>query len=457
MIMVAKTFSVIILAAGKGVRMQSSLPKVLHPVAGKPMISRIVEQAKVAGAKEIRVIVGYGENLVRQVVEPAGGHCFKQNEQKGTADAVRSARPDTLEGPVMILNGDHPLVDSADIKRVCEDYANSSGGITLVTAKLKKPGAFGRIIRDAGELKAIVEARDASKETLKIREINTGIYMLDAALLNELLPRITNDNAQGEFYLTDIISLAIENQIPVSTITLGSHVAAGVNSQLDLARATKKCFLRKAIKLMESGVIMIDPHQTYIDDAVQIGASSVIYPGAYIRASRIGSYCVIEPNAFINGVTIEDSVQILAGSHLEGCVIRTKAVVGPYARIRPESDIGSDARIGNFVELKKVKFGAGAKANHLTYLGDAEIGENTNIGCGTITCNYAIDRKKYKTKIGKDVFVGSDSQFVAPVEVGDGAIIGSGSTITKNVPANALAVARARQIVKENFVKKSKE
>lgn len=451
-----RTFSVIILAAGRGVRMASALPKVLHPVAGSPMILRILEQAKAAGADEARVVVGFGENLVRQVVEPAGGVCFRQVQQKGTADAVRSAQPESLEGPVMILNGDHPLIEGEDLKRVFEDFRNNPKGITLVTAKLKNPGSFGRIVRQSGELRAIVEAKDASAETLKVREVNTGIYMMDAKLLNELLPQIGNKNAQGEFYLTDVIALALENGIKVSTISLGAHVAVGVNSQLELSRATRKVFLRKAKKLLEQGVMIVDIRNTYIEETVEIGASSVIFPGVYLKGfTKLGQFVVVEPHAFLKNAVIGDSVQIRAGSYLEDCTVKTKAVIGPYARLRPETVIGQEAHVGNFVEMKKVHFGDRAKASHLTYLGDAEIGEGTNIGCGTITCNYAADKKKYKTKIGKDVFVGSDTQFVAPITIGDGAVIGSGSTITKDVPANALAVARGKQFVKENYVKKS--
>jgi bifunctional UDP-N-acetylglucosamine pyrophosphorylase/glucosamine-1-phosphate N-acetyltransferase len=454
--MVKKSFSVIILAAGRGVRMKSSLPKVLHPVAGTPMILRILEQARAAGAGEIRVVVGFGENLVRQVVEPFGGICFKQADQKGTADAVLAAQPGNLEGPVLIMNGDHPLIEIPDIKRIIEDYHNSQGGINLVTVKLKHPGSYGRIVRSQGAVKAIVEAKDAAKDTLKIKEINTGIYVLDAELLNTILPQISNANAQKEFYLTDMISIAIENGVRVNTVTLKPHVAVGVNSQEELAKATQQIFLRKAKALMAEGVLMLDPKTTYIEDSVQVGPSSVIYPGVYLKGkTQIGSFCVIEPHSFLNGVTCEDSVQIKAGCYLEDCIIRNKAVIGPYARLRPETEIGADARVGNFVEMKKVKFGAGAKAGHLTYLGDAEIGENTNIGCGTITCNYAADKKKYKTKIGKNVFVGSDSQFVAPVTVGDDAVIGSGSTITKDVPAKSLAVARAKQFIKENYTPKT--
>lgn len=413
-------FSAIVLAAGKGVRMNSSLPKVLHPVAGLPMISRILKELKLAGAGEIRVVVGYGDTLVRQVVEPSGAISFKQVEQKGTADAVRSAQPETLKGPVLIINGDHPLVLAADIKRVYEDFRNSEGGLTLVTAKVKKPGSYGRIVRQGGQLRAIVEAKDASSDTLKINEVNTGIYMVDAELLNQLLRAVNNNNAQKEFYLTDIISIAIENKIKVSTVKLHSRVAAGVNSQLELSMATKKVFLRKVKKLMEDGVVVIDPLTTYIEDDVQIGAASVIYPHTFIKSgTRLGLFCVVEPGVFLSRVICEDGVQIKAYSHLDNCTVRAQAQVGPFARLRPETEIGKEAHVGNFVEMKKVNFGPGAKAAHLTYLGDAEVGAGTNIGCGTITCNYAADRKKYKTKIGKNVFVGSDTQFVAPIEVGD--------------------------------------
>lgn len=453
-----KSFSAIILAAGKGVRMNSSLPKVLHPVAGEPMILRILKQTRLAGAIEARVVVGYGENLVRQVVEPTGAVCMKQVQQNGTADAVRAAQPETLEGPVLIVNGDHPLITADDLRRVLEDFNNSTGQLTLVTAKVKKPASYGRIVRSKGELRAIVEAKDASAETLKINEVNTGIYMVDAGLLTKLLKRVTNNNAQKEFYLTDIISLAIEDKIPVSTVTLNSRVASGVNSQAELAAVTKKIFKRKVEELMTAGVLVLDPATTYIEDDVEIGASSVLYPNVFIKAgTRLGPFCVVEPGCFLQKVTAEEGVHLKAHSHMEDCVIRARAVVGPFARIRPETEIGRDARVGNFVEMKKVKFGDGAKAGHLTYLGDADIGEGTNIGCGTITCNYAADKKKYKTTIGKNVFVGSDTQFVAPIHVGDEAIIGSGSTITKDVPAKALAVARGKQIVKENYKPKAPE
>lgn len=437
--------------------MASALPKVLHPVAGSPMVLRVIEQCRSAGASEIRVVVGFGEALVRQVVEPTGAICFRQTEQKGTADAVRSANPESLTGPVLILNGDHPLVEADDIKKIVENFRNSPKGITLVTARLKKPGNYGRIVREGskstGEMRAIVEAKDASAETLKIREVNTGIYMLEAKLLNELLPEIKNENAQKEFYLTDIISLTIEQKMAVTAYKADSRVASGVNSQAELASATRKVFQRKARQLLDGGVMILDPKTTYIEDSVQVGASSVIYPGCFLKGRTvIGQFTVLEPNCFLNNVKIEESVQVRAGSYLEDCEIKAKAVIGPYARLRPGTVIGKDAHVGNFVEMKNVNFGEGAKAGHLTYLGDADVGSATNIGCGTITCNYAVDKKKYRTQIGKNVFVGSDTQFIAPVTIGDNAVIGSGSTITKDVPAQALAVARGRQIIKENYV-----
>lgn len=433
--------------------MASALPKVLHPVAGSPMILRIIEQCRAAGASEIRVVVGFGEALVRQVVEPTGAFCHRQTDQKGTADAVRSADPASLSGPVLILNGDHPLIEADDIKKIVENFRNSPKGITLVTAKLKVPGNYGRVIRQNDQVRAIVEAKDSSAETLKVKEVNTGIYMLEASLLNELLPKIKNENAQKEFYLTDIISLSIAKGLVVTGYAADKRVASGVNSQVELAAATRRVFQRKARQLLDAGVMIIDPKTTYIEDSVQVGASCVIYPGCFLKGrTTVGQFAVLEPNCFLNNARVADSVQIRAGSYLEDCEIKSKAHVGPYARLRPGTVIGKDAHVGNFVEMKNVNFGEGAKAGHLTYLGDADVGAATNIGCGTITCNYAVDKKKYRTSIGKNVFVGSDSQFIAPVTIGDNAVIGSGSTITKDVPAQALAVARGRQIIKENYV-----
>ena len=451
-------FSAIILAAGKGTRMSSPLPKVVHPVAGRPIIERVVRAAKEAGAADVRVIVGFGETLVRQIVEPMGAHCFRQERQLGTADAVRAAQVDSLEGVVIIMNGDHPLLETMDIAKFRTDFAATKADIAVVTCELKEPGQFGRIVRNQGAVRAIVEAKDASHEACKIKEVNTGIYIMKAESLIDLLPRIESQNAQGEFYLTDLIELAVDDGLKIEGLRASPRVALGVNTQAELANATRLAFRRKAQRLLESGVILMDPRTTYIEDSVAVAPAATIFPNVHLRGtSRVGAFTCIESGCVITDSEIADNVHIRAGSYMDRAKVGANAQVGPYAHLRPGTDIGEDCKVGNFVEMKKVKFGKGAKAGHLTYLGDAEVGENTNIGCGTITCNYATDHKKYVTKIGKDVFVGSDSQFVAPVEIGDGAIIGSGSTITKNVPAGALAVGRARQFVKENYVSKKKD
>lgn len=450
--------AMIILAAGKGTRMKSPLPKVLHPVAGRPMIEKVIQASKKAGATDLRVIVGHGQNLVRAVVEPMGVNCFVQENQLGTADAVKSAKVDDIDGDVVIMNGDHPLIEAEDISKFVKMFRDEKCDLAVVTSVVKKPGVFGRIIRHMGNLKAIVEAKDASAETLKIREINTGIYIAKAKVLAEYLPQIKNHNAKQEYYITDLISLCIEDDCKVMAIKASPKVAVGVNDQIELAHATKLLFKRKAKRLMEEGVLMIDPSVTYIEESVSIGAGSVIYPNVVLRgATKVGSFTVIEPNAFVVDSEIGDSVQVRAGSYLEQAVVHNRASVGPYARLRPQTTIGEEAHVGNFVEMKKVNFGKKSKAGHLTYLGDAEVGEEVNIGCGTITCNYAADKKKYKTKIGNRVFVGSDTQFVAPIEIGDDVVIGSGSTITKSVPAKALAVARGKQVIKENYTPKAPE
>lgn len=452
------SLTVIALAAGKGTRMKSPLPKVLHPVAGQPMIAKVIQASKEAGASEVRVIVGHGQNLVRQVVEPMGVSCYVQDEQLGTAHAVRCAKPENIDGIVVIMNGDHPLIEGSDIKNFVRIFKDEKCDLAVVTAELKNPAEFGRIVRHKGDLAAIVEAKDASAETLKIREINTGIYVVRGNVLADYLPKISNNNSKKEFYITDLISLCIADKLNVQAIKSTPKVAVGVNNQVELARATKLLFKRKALRLMEEGVLMIDPKTTYIEESVTIGAGTVIYPNVFLRGkTKVGQFSVIESNSFVSESIIGDSVQIRGGSYLEKAEVHNKASVGPYARLRPETVIGEEAHVGNFVEMKKVNFGKKSKAGHLTYLGDAEIGEDVNIGCGTITCNYAIDKKKYKTKIGNRVFVGSDTQFVAPIEIGDDAIIGSGSTLTKSVPAKALAVARGKQIIKENYAVKSTE
>lgn len=432
--------------------MNSPLPKVLHPVAGLPMVYRTVQCLQTAGTDEIRVVVGFGESLVRQVLEPLGAVCFSQQQQRGTADAVRAARPENLKGPVLILNGDHPLITTTDITAIMKSYHDSGCDIAVVTCQVDDPGMFGRIVRHGGKLRAIVEAKDAGHETLKIQEVNTGIYVVDAEVLSELLPKIKPSNKQGEYYLTDIIALGLEQGHEVEGFQVHPRVGMGVNTQKELAMASEQLFKQNCDLHLQNGVIVISPQNTFIEEGVEIASGAVIFPGCYIKGrTKIGSLCVIEPNCYIDSCLIEANSRVKAGCYLTQAKIAEHCEIGPYAHLRPDTEISSECRVGNFVEMKKVKFGKGSKAAHLSYLGDAVIGQNVNIGCGTITCNYAADRKKYVTRIEDNVFVGSDSQFVAPVTVGQGAYIGSGSTITKDVPAGALAVTRATQVVRENY------
>jgi bifunctional UDP-N-acetylglucosamine pyrophosphorylase / glucosamine-1-phosphate N-acetyltransferase len=422
------------------------------------MIQHVLEAAKQCGSQEIRLVLGHGETLVRPLVEPMGAVCFKQQQQKGTADAVRAAEPDSIEGVVLILNGDHPLIEVEDLKKILSDFHNSSAVLGVVTVEMKTPGAYGRIVRHQGRVRAIVEAKDASHETLKIREVNTGIYVVRAETLKKYLPLIESKNAQNEFYLTDLVTLVVEDGGDVQALKSSLHVAQGVNDQIELARATRILFKRKVLQLMRDGVVVLDPKTTYIEADVQIGAGTVLYPNVYLRGkTKIGSMAVVESGVMISSSQLGDGVVIKAGCYLDQAQVGPLSSVGPYAHLRPGTELGQECKVGNFVEMKKVQFGDRSKASHLTYLGDAEVGTDTNIGCGTITCNYAVDHKKYKTKIGNHVFVGSDTQLVAPIQVGDYAVIGSGSTITKDVPERALAVARGKQFIKENYVSKVEE
>jgi len=432
--------------------MASPLPKVLHPVCGVPMIQRVIQACQEAGVQQIRVVVGHGAQLVRSVVEPLGVQTFVQSNQAGTGDAVRAAKVEDLHGDVMILNGDHPLIRAQDLIQFRQEFRDSRADVAIVSCEMNPDNAFGRIVRHNGAVRAIVEVKDASSDTMKIREVNTGIYLLQAETLQDYLPRLTNRNSKGEYYLTDLISMAVEDQCRVSAIRAKPAVAFGVNTQLELAKANRILFRQKAKSLMESGVLMLDPWSARIEPSVEIASGAVIHGAVHLKGqTKIGAFTSIEPNCMLSDCEVGEAVTVRAFSYLEKCKIANRASIGPFARLRPETEIGENAHVGNFVEMKKVKFGAGAKAGHLTYLGDAEVGSETNIGCGTITCNYATDHKKYKTKIGNRVFVGSDTQFVAPVEIGDDAIIASGSTVTENVPARALAIARARQVNKENF------
>ena len=304
------SLSAIILAAGKGTRMNSPLPKVLHPVAGDPMINRVLSSVRFMGAEELRVVVGYGEALLRQLLEPQGIVCCKQVEQKGTADAVKAAQPETLGDHIIIMNGDHPLVSGQRLKEAYGKFVESNCGLMVLTAELADPASFGRIVRHQGQLKAIVEFKDASAETKKINEINSGIYLVKRELLETYLPQIHPNNQQGEYYITDLISLCIEAGEKVEAFKTDPSVAFGVNTQKELALATKALFREKAMQLMTEGVIIIDPENTYVEPTVSVGPGSVLYPGCFLKGNtKVGPFCVVEPNCFIQDSQIEQSVQ----------------------------------------------------------------------------------------------------------------------------------------------------
>lgn len=449
-------FTAIVLAAGKGSRMSSRLPKVLHPVAGEPMLRRVVNSLNLAGAKEVLVVLGDDESSILPVIKPLGACCFRQESPKGTAHAVGSVKIDNITGFIFICNGDHPLMSSDEIVRAIEEFKNQDSVLAVLTAHLNDPKEFGRVVKHQGELQAIVEVKDASQETLKIKEVNTGAYIVSAEVLKKYLKEIDCHNQQKEFYLTDLVALCRENNEKLSTIEVSKDFAQGVNTQMELAKVTQIVYLEKAKKLMSEGVTIIDPNNTYIEEDVTVGSSTVIYPGAFIKGKTfIGELCIIEPNVFIDNCDLASSVHVKAGSYLEKSKICTKAIIGPYAHLRPGSDIGEDCRVGNFVELKKTKMGARSKASHLSYLGDSIIGDDCNIGCGTVTVNYSFDKKKYKTEIGDNSFVGSGTHLVAPVSLGKNSFIACGTVITKEVPDGALAIGRSKQIIKENYKPKS--
>ena len=448
----------IILAAGQGKRMRSKRAKVLHAVAGRPMIEYVLDVVEFAGAGRILAVIGPDGRQIRKHLAESKRACRERIEwvtqkvRRGTGDAVRlTARSlDGFSGTVMILNGDHPLLRPETLRHLLKFHRKQKAGLTLLTACLDSPQGYGRILRDStGRLRGIVEDRDATEEQREITEINTGVVLAQPEILYPLLQKIRPDNAQGEYYLTDTVRQAIGREAVVQSGVLDDPAEGlGINTRAELSRAERIVRRRKAEQLMEEGVTLLDPDNTWIDPPVAVGRDTIIHPFTAVGGKTvIGEDCIIGAH-----VRIEDSVLgkgVLVRDH---CVVTDSVVedavrIGPFAHLRPGTVLRRDARVGNFVEIKKSVVGAGAKANHLTYLGDATVGRESNIGAGTITCNYD-GTKKSKTVIGEKVFVGSTTQFVAPVKVGRGATIAAGSTITQDVPAGSLAIGRARQVNK---------
>ena len=444
----------IILAAGKGTRMKSELPKVLHKVNGVPMVAKVMDVLKEAGSEENILILGH---KIEQVLESLGDvNYVEQNEQLGTGHAVKITydKLKSYKGTLLITCGDTPLLRSETLKKLVEKHKNSGAKATVLTAVEENPFGYGRIVKEAGNVIAIVEEKEADEATKAIKEVNAGVYCFEAEDLFDALSKVDNNNEKGEYYLTDVIKVLVDRGDAVESFSVEDNSETlGVNSKVQLAEAERILRRRKNIQLMEDGVILINPETTYIEDAVCIGRDTVIYPNALIQGKTIiGENCEIMGNTRIIDSTIGNNVRV-ESSAIESSSISDEVTIGPFAHIRPKSKLAKKVHIGNFVEVKESVMGEGVKAGHLTYIGNTEVGENTNFGAGTITCNYD-GKNKYKTVIGKNVFIGSDTKFIAPISVGDDALIAAGSVITKNIPNRALAFARARQENKKEWNKK---
>lgn len=454
-----KSLDILILAAGLGTRMRSSLAKVLHQVGGRPLISHVCRTAAALAPEKIYIVVGHQGGDVSQAVlseiTKDQAVFVDQEQQLGTGDAVNSARKflEDRDSTLLILSGDVPLIRPETLAGLIQQHNSHRGkgaACTMLTVKLKDPSGYGRIVRgEDGIFERVVEQRDATDEEREIREINAGIYCFDTKKLFSALKDVRNNNAQGEYYLTDVPALLKASREDVSIFQHGdSQEIEGVNNRVQLADIERLLRRRTVAKLMlDYGVTFIDPKSAYISESARIGRDTVIYPGVTIEGdSVIGDGCVIRSGTRILNSVIGRNVLVLDNCLIADSEIADEAKVGPMAHLRGHAEIGREARIGNFVEVKKSKIGSGTKASHLTYLGDATIGENTNIGAGTITCNYD-GVKKNETHVGNNVKIGSDTMLVAPVTVGDGAVTGAGSVVTKDVEGKTLVIgAPARKI-----------
>lgn len=442
--------NVVILAAGLGKRMQSDLPKVLHPIAGKPMLAHVLDTARALNPARIVVVVGHGADTVKAAFADQPDLQFAlQSPQQGTGHAVQQAIPFLLDSgspddATLVLYGDVPLVQPETLQRL---LAARSGGVAILTENLQDPTGYGRIVRnDQGQVQCIVEHKDATDAQRALREVNTGMIAAPTAQLTQWLGRITNQNAQQEYYLTDVIGLAVADAVAVHTAqpTAGWETL-GVNSRVQQAQLERLWQAEQADRLLQAGVTLIDPSRFDLRGTLVCGRDVVIDVGCVFEGHveladgvRIGPHCVVR------NVTLGEGTVVDAYSHLDDAVVGAQTRIGPYARLRPGADIRDHAHIGNFVEIKKSVIGYGSKANHLAYVGDALVGDRVNIGAGTITCNYD-GVNKFQTIIEDDAFIGSDTQLVAPVRVGKGATIGAGTTLTRNAPADQLTLSRSAQ------------
>ncbi|MEO8219071.1 MAG: bifunctional UDP-N-acetylglucosamine diphosphorylase/glucosamine-1-phosphate N-acetyltransferase GlmU [Acidobacteriota bacterium] len=454
---------VIILAAGLGTRMKSSTIKILHEAGGRPIVDYVLDLAAALSAATPVLVIGHQREAVKAHCGTRARYAV-QEEQLGTGHAVMmGAAVLTAQGhaapDVLVLSGDVPLTREDTLWELIDEHRRSGNSATILSMRLEEPAMYGRIIRDgSGQVLRIVEARDASAEEAGIHEVNGGIYVFSTEALLEALASLSSENAQGEYYLTDVIEIFRKGGGAVGAVIARDPVETlGVNSRSDLAMVEQELQQRKIQSLMEAGVTFRNPEATLVDTTVEIGRDTVVYPFVTLEGStNIGERCVIEPGVHLRDVTVGNGVVIKTGTVAEDSVIEAGASVGPCAHLRPGTHLGPDVKIGNFVETKKATFQSGAKASHLSYIGDAEIGSNVNIGAGTITCNYDGVRKN-KTTIEDGAFIGSDTQLIAPVTIGRGAYVGAGSTITKDVPAGSLALSRVPQKIIKDWAPRQKK
>lgn len=446
----------IVLAAGEGKRMNSKLPKVLHKVCGKEMVNHVIDTLRRAEIDNINLVVGKNAELVKRGTEDRQVNYYIQEEQLGTGHAVMCAKEafNNKKGTVAIFVGDGPLITEEMVEKLFAFHEEGKYKATVITSIIDDPAKYGRIIRDkSGELGKIVEYKDCSEEEKKVNEINSGMYCFDIEALVENLEKLNNNNAQNEYYLTDMIEILKKEGHKIGAFDVAVEEITAVNSRVELANAEN--IMRKRInkRHMENGVTIIDPNNTYIEREVEIGMDTIIYPGNIIEGkTKIGEGCILYPNSRIVDSIIENNVTIQNSVILESC-IGEETTVGPFAYVRPESKVGNKVRVGDFVEIKKSTIGDNTKISHLTYIGDAEVGSGCNFGCGTVVSNYD-GVKKHKTIIGDNSFIGCNTNLISPVEVESNTYIAAGSTITKKVPNGALAIARANQINKDGWVKK---
>lgn len=436
----------IILAAGKGTRMKSNLPKVMHTIAGKPLLQHVLDTAAELAPEKTHLVLGHGADCIREHIGDADLEVVLQEQQLGTGHAVMQVLPKLApDSTALILYGDVPLIRADTLKRLAE-LANDKT-LALLTVRLPDPKGYGRILRDEqGQVAAIVEQKDASSDQLAIDEVNTGFMAVPSGFLRECLPQLSNRNAQGEYYLTDVIALARSAGLKVASLeTTFIYEVQGINNRQQQAQLERQYQMLVADRLMDDGLTLLDPARFDCRGQLSVGSDCVVDVNCVFEGNvRLGNNVHIEANCVIRNATIEDGTRIHANTLIDDADIGANCHIGPFARIRPGSSFARGARVGNFVETKKVRVGEGSKINHLSYIGDAEVGANVNIGAGTITCNYD-GVNKHKTHIHDQVFVGSNSALVAPVDIGEGATIAAGSTITQNISARQLGVARERQ------------